>query len=277
MPTIVNIADIADPRIEAYRNIQERDLVGRQARFIAEGAVVVEHLCSPKSLFKLESVLLEARRLEGMRPALERLSSDVPVYILDQRHLDAVAGFHLHRGILGIGLRGEPRDAGALLAQTDLAVCVEGIANHDNIGGIFRNAAAFGAGAVLYDETSCDPLYRKAIRVSVGASLLVPFANAGTTQVMLDALERHDFATLALTPHAAAEDLEVVATSLREKRVALLLGSEEPGLSALALRRARPVRIAMQSGFDSLNVAVASGIALHRVMEARRPPWHRLP
>ncbi len=266
MPTIVNIADIADPRIEAYRNIQERDLVGRQARFIAEGAVVLDHLCSPRSRFKLESVLLESRRLDAMRPSLEQLSSDVPVYILDQRHLDAVAGFHLHRGILGIGLRGEPRDANVLLGNTNLAVCVEGIANHDNMGGIFRNAAAFGAGAVLYDETSCDPLYRKAIRVSVGASLLVPFANAGTTDDMLDALERHGFVTLALTPRSDAEEIEVAIASLKGKRIALLLGSEEPGLSALALDRARPVRIAMKPGFDSLNVAVACGIALHAVV-----------
>ncbi len=265
MPAIVNIIDIDDPRIEPYRNIQERDLVGRQSRFIAEGAVVVEHLCSPQSYFKLESLLLEARRVESLRSAIDQLSSGVPVYVLDQKHLDAVAGFHLHRGILGIGLRGSARSAEALLEGSNLVVCLEGIANHDNMGGIFRNAAAFGAGAVLYDDTCCDPLYRKAIRVSVGGSLVVPFVNAGSTDEMINLLDEFQFVAVALTPQHDAQDLFTLARELAGRRVALLLGSEEPGLSVRALSRARPARIAMAPGFDSLNVAVASGIALHAV------------
>ena len=210
MPTIVNIVDLDDPRIEPYRNVQERDLVGRQARFVAEGAVVVEQLCRAGGHFKLESLLLESRRVAPLRACIDGLSSDVPVYVLDQKHLDAIAGFHLHRGILGIGLRGTARDAAALLREASLVVCLERIANHDNMGGIFRNAAAFGADALLYDEGSCDPLYRKAIRVSVGASLSVPFANAGTTESMLNLLDEHGFITIALTPRADAPELDAI-------------------------------------------------------------------
>jgi tRNA G18 (ribose-2'-O)-methylase SpoU len=133
------------------------------------------------------------------------------------------------------------------------------------MGGVFRNAAAFGADAVLLDDTCCDPLYRKAIRVSVGAALTVPFARAGDADGMLDLLTGQDFATVALSPGGKKDldDLEPAA------RAAVLFGAEGPGLPEHLLRRVATVRIAMAAGFDSLNHATTSGIVLHRAAMRR--------
>ena len=190
------------------------------------------------------------------------LPDDVPVHVASQAAMDAIVGFPLHRGMLALGRRGEEPSAEALLARAGARVRVVvpfGIANHDNMGGIFRNAAAFGADAVLLDADCCDPLYRKAIRVSVGAALVVPFARLKRGEDVPALLDRYGFTALALTPSGTA-DLEDVAPPAK---AAVLLGAEGPGLPADILARTRPVRIPMASGFDSLNVATASGIVLH--------------
>jgi tRNA G18 (ribose-2'-O)-methylase SpoU len=141
-----------------------------------------------------------------------------------------------------------------------------GIANHDNMGGIFRNAAAFGADAVLLDDTCCDPLYRKAIRVSVGAALTTPWARAGDGAALAGRLAAAGCQVVALSPKG-----EVELSDLRPgPRVAALFGAEGPGLPAEVLARARTVRIVMAGGFDSLNVATTSGIVLHGLNVARR-------
>jgi tRNA G18 (ribose-2'-O)-methylase SpoU len=133
------------------------------------------------------------------------------------------------------------------------------------MGGIFRNAAAFGADAVLLDDTCCDPLYRKAIRVSVGAALTVPFARTGDGASLVRALAAAGFETVALSPRGetALGDLALGA------RAAALFGAEGPGLPAAVLDPTRPVRIAMAGGFDSLNVATTSGIVLHHLATSR--------
>lgn len=264
MPNILAVGDPDDPRVEPYRNVRERDLVGRQEKFVAEGEVVLRALVGNRR-FSAESVLVDARRLDGRLDALlAPLPDEVPVYAASRTVLDGIAGFHLHRGILAIGRRGHPRAADQVLAALPAratVVAALGIANHDNVGAIFRNAAALGAAAVLLDRTSCDPLYRKAIRVSVGAVLTLPWARGGSDADLLDALRRHGFAPLALTP-AGAEDLPDVE---RPDRSALLLGAEGRGLPAAILAGARTVRIAMAEGFDSLNVATACAIALHHL------------
>jgi tRNA G18 (ribose-2'-O)-methylase SpoU len=141
-----------------------------------------------------------------------------------------------------------------------LVIALAEVNNHDNVGGIFRNAAAFGARAVLLDERSCDPLYRKAIRVSAGAALFVPFARGGTTSEMLRALEHAGYTIVALTPKATLDIRDVP----RPPRLALLLGAEGPGLSEESLAAAHVrAKITMAEGFDSLNVAAASAIAMH--------------
>ena len=140
-----------------------------------------------------------------------------------------------------------------------------GIGNHDNIGGLFRNAAAFGVDAVLLDGACCDPLYRKAIRVSVGGSLMVPFARLGPDEDGVDLMRRHGFRSLALSPGGAKPLAEVNGSG----RVSLLLGAEGPGLSDEILTRTETVTIPMSGQFDSLNVATASGIALHHLNLSR--------
>ena len=263
MPLIVRIEDPADPRIEAYREVRERDLVGRRGGFIAEGEVVLNVLLRA-SRHRPESLLLAEKRVEPLAPLLERLAPEAPVYVAAQAVLDAIAGFHLHRGVLAFGRRAPEPEAEALLAglpERALVVAAFGVGNHDNIGGIFRNAAAFGAEAVLLDPGCCDPLYRKAIRVSVGATLSVPFARMPGGVEAVELLLGRGFEALALTPSGG----EVLARVARPARAAVLLGAEGPGLSAEVLARARTVSIPMAGAFDSLNVATACGIALHHL------------
>ncbi len=166
------IADPDDPRIAPYRAIRERDLAGRQGRFVAEGQVVLEKAIR-LGRRRLESVLLAQGRVAGLRPLLAELPEDTPIYTAAQTVMDAVVGFPIHRGVLAVGRRAPEPDPGQLLAGLGpqaSALGLVGIANHDNMGGLFRNAAAFGVGAVVLDAACCDPLYRKAIRTSVGAS-----------------------------------------------------------------------------------------------------------
>lgn len=264
---LIEIHDPDDRRIERYRDIRERDLVGRAGLFVAEGKVVVEKLVG-SSLHRPLSMLIAARRLDGLHSLLEQLPEDVPVFLAAQDVLDAIAGFAMHRGILAIGRRSDMPDADALLAglhgDGDVLV-LSGIANHDNMGGIFRNAAAFGAAAILLDADCCDPLYRKAIRVSVGASLLVPTARIDRGEDVIALLKRHSFELVSLSPAGTT----LLANWRPTRRNAMLLGAEGPGLSPDILQRTLSLRIAMAADFDSLNVATTSGIVLHHLTTAR--------
>jgi tRNA G18 (ribose-2'-O)-methylase SpoU len=267
LPNLIDIDDARDVRIEAYRDIRERDLVGRDRLFVAEGRVVVEKLID-SDMHRPQSLLIASKRVTALGPMLSRLGDDVPVYVATQPVLDAIAGFPMHRGILAIGRRTRTPTADELLAGIDgpatvLVLC--GIANHDNMGGLFRNAAAFGVDAVMLGFDCCDPLYRKAIRVSVGAALLVPFAKLERAQDPVQVLRRHAFAPVALSPDGG----HLLKDWQPGHRTAVLLGAEGPGLSSDILRRADSVRIAMAAGFDSLNVATTSGIVLHHVATAR--------
>src|SRR3954468_9821765 len=228
MPAVLPIDDPADPRISDYLNVRERDLVGRQGRFIAEGEVVLRALLA-QTRHGVESLLLSERRLEALGPLLERVPAPVPVYVAPQDVMDLIAGFPIHRGVLALGRRAPTPSAAGLLEALPpeaLVLALIGIANHDNVGGSFRNAAAFGADAVLLDRGSCDPLYRKAIRVSVGGSLVVPFARAESPDDVLTSLEKAGFETISLSP-SGRERLGAVE---RRARTALLLGAEGPGL-----------------------------------------------
>jgi tRNA G18 (ribose-2'-O)-methylase SpoU len=267
MRTVIRIDDPDDPRLADYRDVRERDLVGREGGFIAEGVVVLEKLLAA-GRHPLASVLVAEQRLEALAPLLEQASLELPVYGASQAAMDRLTGFHIHRGVLAAGRRTEllADDLVAGLPARALVVGLIGIANHDNMGGLFRNAAAFGADAVLLDDTCCDPLYRKAIRVSVGAALTTPFARAGSAQALTAQLAAAGFDLLALSPAGASDLADVVPGP----RVAALFGSEGPGLPAGVMAAARGVRIAMSGGFDSLNVATASGIVLHHISAGRR-------
>jgi len=261
---VVPIDDPDDARIAAYRQVRERDLAGREGLFVAEGVVVLEKLVR-SARFRPRSVLVAARRVPALAPLLAQVPADVAIYAADQAVMDGIAGFHIHRGVLAIGDRRAPLDPAALLAAQPpraVVVVLAGLSNHDNVGGVFRNAAAFGAGAVLLDAGCCDPLYRKAIRVSVGAVLTVPFARLAPGEDLLGVLAAGGFEAAALSPSGAVPLCDWRAPA----RVALVLGTEGPGLPADILRRARTVRIPMAQDFDSLNVAVASGVVLHHLM-----------
>jgi tRNA G18 (ribose-2'-O)-methylase SpoU len=263
---LIPIDDPADPRVEPFVRVRERDLVGRQGRFMAEGEVV---LAAAAGRGLVEAVLIDRKRAGGLATILERLPAQTPVYTAAQAVLDAIAGFHIHRGILAVGRRPEERDPAALLAELGepaRVLCLFGIGNHDNMGGLFRNAAAFGAGAVLLASDCCDPLYRKAIRVSVGASLTVPFARFAAGADPIAALEAAGFQPLALSPSGALRLIDLVPPP----RAAVLLGSEGPGLAEAVMTRAQTVSIPMSPGWDSLNVAVTGGIVLHHLAFAFR-------
>jgi tRNA G18 (ribose-2'-O)-methylase SpoU len=193
--------------------------------------------------------------------------------------MELVGGFNFHRGCLALAARPAPPPTLADLALDapglgpgpgqgpKIVLALEAIANADNVGSIFRNAAAFGVHAVILDGRSCDPLYRKATRTSMGATLAVPFAVADEWSAALDTLRRAGYALVALTPAADAIDIADAANApeLAGRRLALLVGSEGAGLDDQTLARADfRVAIRMAAGVDSLNVATATGIALHR-------------
>ncbi|MBN9077795.1 MAG: RNA methyltransferase [Rhizobiales bacterium 65-79] len=259
----IRITDPADQRIAAYRNIRERDLSGREGLFIAEGKVVLNVLFAARR-FAVESVLLLENRVAGMEETLRTAPEGTPVYVADHAVMDGIAGFHLHRGVLAVGQRRTGDRLPDLIEELPgraVIVVLIGISNHDNVGAIFRNAAAFGADAVLLDRTSCDPLYRKAIRVSVGAALKVPFVRDGDADSILAALSGAGFEVLALSPDGGLDIVEFSPTG----RTALVLGTEGEGLPAALLAKLRTARIGMAAGFDSLNVAAASAVALHHL------------
>jgi tRNA G18 (ribose-2'-O)-methylase SpoU len=268
--TPIEITDPADPRIAEFVSIRERDLTGRQGQFIAEGTVVLTMLAKAHAaggLVRAEKLLILKNRLAGLSDLLSRFPADIPVYVADAPVLDAIAGFHLHRGVLALGRRLPPSDLQhriAALPDGALVLVGCGISNHDNIGSLFRNASGFTADAVLLDETCCDPLYRKALRVSVGSVLTMPYSRQGSAEDMLGALASHGFEIWALSPSGEVE----IGAIAPGRRVALVMGTEGEGLPAAILSRFRSARIAQAPGLDSLNVGTASGIALYAIARA---------
>ncbi len=261
---LIPIDDPADPRVAAYIDIRERDLTGRQGRFVAEGKVVLDALFS-SSRFEAESALVLQNRIAGLTDTLQKAPSGLPVYIASSAVMDRIAGFPIHRGILAIGRKPAPQHAAALLAalpRRAVAIVLIGIANHDNVGSIFRNAAAFGVDALFLDRSCCDPLYRKAIRVSTGSVLRVPYAIFDDTADLAAALAAGSFEAFALSPRGTTK----LRLASYGERVALYLGTEGTGLPENLMARMKTLRIAMAEGVDSLNVAAASAVALHHFL-----------
>ena len=261
MLDLIPISDPDDPRIAGYRDIRERDLVGRQGRLVAEGEVVLRSLARSAD-FAAASVLIDPRRLAKLTPVLRALGP-VPVYLAEAPVLDAIAGFALHRGILALAARRRTLRLEQVLDREgrSLVMVLNGIANHDNMGGLFRNAAAFGVDAVLIDATCCDPLYRKATRVSVGATLTTPFVRLAPGEDGIAALRSAGYEILALSPAGDTRLSDLAAPA----RAAVLFGAEGPGLPDDLLARTRTIAIPLADGFDSLNVAVTAGIVLHHL------------
>jgi tRNA G18 (ribose-2'-O)-methylase SpoU len=269
------ISEPHDARLADYQNIPDAELLRDRGLFVAEGRLVVRRLLAG-SRFATRSVLVT----DTAYRALEDLLGDVgvPVYRVTQALLNEITGFNIHRGCLAIGERGPALDWRTLSAQAQQLVLLERVANADNVGSIFRSAAAFGVDGVLLDATSTDPLYRKAIRTSMGASLALPFARmwdppgakaeAGPLtsdpwRAGLDCLRQQQVTLVGLTPGAPA-DVRTIAARTRGQRVALMFGHEGEGLSASALEACDHLAsIPMRGRIDSINVATAAAVALY--------------
>ena len=246
-----------DPRLADFRGLSSPDVrPDRRGIVIAEGVNVVARLAG--SRYPVRAVLGVPDRLEQVRAALA--GTEVPAYAVDKWTLSEVVGFRVTRGVLASADRLPPPDLPGLLERADRVAVLEGLNDFENVGALFRNAAAFGVQAVLLDPRCADPLYRRSVRVSMGHVLQVPFAVLpGRWPDSLDLLRATGHTLLAMTPAAGAQPLREVA---RPRRWALLLGAEGPGLSPAALAEADVrMRIPMAPGVESLNVATAAAVA----------------
>ena len=237
-----------------------RRMVERQGDyFVVEGTFALDALLA--SDYRIRTVLVAERKADEVRA---RVGSRAPVVVRPEDEVAGIAGFAFHRGVLASADRRPVPEPAELLAGARLVAVVEGLGDHENLGALFRNAAAFGVDAVLLDPTTADPLYRRSVRVSLGHVLRVPWARLPSLPGGLAVVREHGLAPVALTPAADAEPIDALGRD--PGRVALLLGAEGSGLSPATLGAAdRRVRIPMAAGMDSLNVATAAAIAFHRL------------
>ena len=272
MAEVVAVADVADHRVAPYRGLTDGEL--RRWRDPAEpdglGAFIVEGVLAIRALvrsaYPLRSLLVSEARFDALAAEVAHL--DVPIYVAPRAVLSGIAGFDVHRGALAAAGRLPPPAVDDLVAAATVLAVVEEVSDHENLGALFRNAAAFGVGAVLLGPRCADPLYRRSVRVSLGHVLHVPWTRLARWPEGLGALRAGGFEVVALTPDRASESLDEVRLG---PRVAWMLGAEGPGLSAAALDAAdRRVRIPLEAGVDSLNVATAAAIAFHHVRRDHR-------
>ena len=254
---VAEVAEGGDPRLDDFRDLTDSDVrPDRRGVVIAEGVNVVERLVH--SPYPVRAVFGVPARIEALRPILEPL--DVTVFVADKWLLSEVVGFRVTRGVLASATRPAPPELDALLAGSRRLAVLEALNDFENLGSLFRNAAAFGIDGVLLDPRTADPLYRRSVRVSMGHVLRIPFAVLpGAWPGSLELLRGHGFTTLALTPSSSAVPLKTITPP---DRWAVLLGAEGPGLTPDTLAAAdQAVRIPMASGVDSLNVATAAAVA----------------
>jgi tRNA G18 (ribose-2'-O)-methylase SpoU len=261
---IRHVIDPGDAALTPYRVIGDPAALEHEGLFVAEGRLIVERLLSLPDI-RLHSIAVTPTAADAMASLLEG-RDDVQVLVCDPPVLEAVTGFDFHRGCLALARRPSVEPALGSFAGASRLIALEGVGNPDNIGGLFRVALALGAGGVILDRTSADPLYRKAIRTSMAASLRVPFARVEPWPSALDELKALGFRVLALTPDPGAlsmDEFEVEPGG----RLILMLGSEGPGLQPESMRYADVrLRIPIDPRADSLNVVVAAGIALNRLL-----------
>jgi tRNA G18 (ribose-2'-O)-methylase SpoU len=268
--TLIEVGDAGDPRLDDYRDLttadRRPDRPGGRGLVIAEGVVVVRRLID--SPYPVRSLLGVPRRLADLMGDLAGL--DVPAYAVAADTMAAVVGFHLNRGVLAVADRARPPEVRALAAGAQVLAVAEGVNDHENLGSLFRNAAALGVDGVLLGPRCADPLYRRSVRVSMGHVLRVPFAELpGEWPDSLEVLRAAGLRVAAMTP--APDALPLAAAGLAGVRTALLLGAEGPGLTPEALAAADlRVRIPMATGVDSLNVATAAAVAFHEVTRSVR-------
>jgi tRNA G18 (ribose-2'-O)-methylase SpoU len=257
---VIRIRSLEDERVAEYRRLSDPDWLRSAGLFVGEGRLVVRRLL-PNPRFLTRSVLVTDAAFDSLRDVLERTTTDV--FLVDQHTMNDVAGFNIHRGCLAMAERPAPLSLDDLM-RTALGrvVVLEGVNNPDNVGGVFRSAAALGVDAVVLGPACSDPLYRKSVRTSMAATLTVPFADAGAWPDAIGKLQAHGLRVFALTPASHALPLDRVSRTL--DRVAVLVGSEGAGLSQAAMDAAdERVQIPMTARADSLNVTVAASIAMY--------------
>ncbi|WP_086820573.1 RNA methyltransferase [Allokutzneria sp. NRRL B-24872] len=264
MANVITIDDPADPRLADFRDLstadRRPDRPGGRGLVIAEGVVVVERLLA--SPFPVRALLGVGRRIEALGDQLAPL--DVPAYVTTAEIMAEVVGFHLNRGVLASADRAVQPPVTDLVARSRRLAVLEGVGDHENLGSLFRNAAALGLDGLLLAPGCSDPLYRRSVRVSMGHVLRVPFAFLDDLTAGLDLLRDNGFKVAALTPRA--DSVPLSAAGLHTGKAALLLGSEGPGLTEEAIAAADvAVRIPMYGGVDSLNVATAAAIAFYAI------------
>ncbi|MBE6468620.1 MAG: RNA methyltransferase [Coriobacteriaceae bacterium] len=289
---VIRIADLADPRLDAYTRLTERELrcvlEPERGIFIAESAKVIERALEAGLV--PESFLLGERWLDPLSPLLERVAPEVPVFVAPMELMAELTGFNVTRGALAAFHRPVLPDAASFLAgvveragERPVRVCVlEGIVDHTNVGAIFRSAAALNVDGILVSPTCCDPLYRRAVRVSMGTVFQVPWCRIGAAARTwphdgLATLHEAGFtcAAMALTDSSVALDDPALA---KTGRLALFMGTEGGGLAAKTIAGSDvTVRIPMANGVDSLNVAAASAVAFWQLCPHVSNEYHYRP
>jgi tRNA G18 (ribose-2'-O)-methylase SpoU len=264
---VQDVTDPDDPRLDDFRDLnsidRRPDLPSGKGLVIAEGVLVVQRMLA--SRFNPLALLGTDRRLAELKEDLAGASGvRAPYYRASADVMAQVVGFHLNRGVLAAARRvPEPSVAEVVDSARTVAV-LEGVNDHENLGSIFRNAAGLGVDALVFGSGCADPLYRRAVRVSMGHALLVPYARATDWPADLVMLKKHGFRLLAMTPHSQACALAEAMAAVREERIAVLVGAEGPGLTPAILRLSDVrVRIPMSRGTDSLNVATAAALAFY--------------
>ena len=262
---VIPDADPDDPRLSRFRIVRDAALIRDHGLFVAEGRLVVERVVTDRR-DALDALLLNDASLAALGPAVASLPETTPVFVAERHLFEHITGFDVHRGCLALVRRPPAIAFESAIADARLVIVLEGVTNADNVGSVFRSAAAFGAGAVLLSPTCCDPYYRKAIRTSMGAVLQVPSARIEPWPAGLSALRAVGFSIVALSLRQPSVDLDEFIASSLPARIALLVGTEGPGLSRDAEDVAdQRVRIPINTSVDSLNLGVAAGIVLSRL------------
>jgi tRNA G18 (ribose-2'-O)-methylase SpoU len=259
--TVEHIDDPNDPRLVDYVRLTDADHRRRGDIFLCEGTRVIERAIAAGA--ELRSLLVTPTKLAVLQPHLD--PTEATIFVVDQDVMNAVTGFAIHRGAIAAATRPRQVALDDLLTSQTIAV-LEGVNDHENLGALFRNAAAFGVGAVLLDPLTADPFYRRSVRVSLGHVITIPHGRLETWPDGLERVRAAGYDLVALTPSPDALD---VAELNRDGKVAFMVGAEGPGLSRSALAAAdRLVRIPIAAGVDSVNVATAAAIAFHRRFRA---------
>ena len=262
--TVIDVDDPMDPRLDDFRDLnsidRRPDLPSGKGLVIAEGVLVVQRMLA--SRFTARSFLGTDRRLGELTEDLRR--SDAPFYRASPEVMAEVIGFHLNRGVLAAARRPPELSVAQVIEGARTVAVLEGVNDHENLGAMFRNAAGLDVDAMVFGTGCADPLYRRAVRVSMGHALLVPYASSDHWPGDLEMLRDNGFRVLAMTPNPAAPTLAEAMAPLADDKVAILVGAEGPGLTERTMRASDVrVRIPMTRGTDSLNVATAAALAFY--------------